>query len=58
MLPDTFKKDYISYEEAGKDSLSFRSGSMRFTEELDEFVGWFSALAKILKTYGEEYSSE
>lgn len=56
---EIFKKNYcISYEEASRDSLSFRSGSLRLLDELDEIVKWFDGIQKAFKCYGDDLSSK
>jgi hypothetical protein len=57
MFPEIFKKNYISYEEAQKDSISFRLGAAKVVNELEDAQKWFEGLAKSLKSYGEYYES-
>lgn len=57
MFPDLFKRNYISYEEAQKDSTSFRLGAAKIMDELEDAQRWFEGLAKSLKNYGDYYES-
>ena len=55
MFPELFERNYLSYEEAQKDSISFRLGAAKFINELEDAQRWFEGLAKSLKNYGEYY---
>jgi hypothetical protein len=57
MFPEIYKKNYISYEEAQKDSISFRLGAAKVVNELEDAQKWFEGLAKLLKSYGDYYES-
>lgn len=58
MISELFKREYISYEGAAKDSLGFRCGSIKFIEELDEVMKWCDGLAKACKAYSEDFTSK
>jgi hypothetical protein len=55
MLPDSFGKYHISYEEAMKDTPQFRLGVSKFMEELEDTQKWFESMARGCRAYSEDF---
>ena len=48
----------ISFQEALKDTLRFRTDSFKSLEELEEQIKWFDAIHKTIKNYKDGQSSK
>jgi hypothetical protein len=57
MLPDSFRKYHLTYDEAAKDTPHFRNGISKFMEELEETQKWFESLGRGCRAYSDDYQS-
>lgn len=57
MLPKTYDKYNITFEEASKDSPKFRYGVNHFMEDIDATQRWIEAVSKSGKICGDDLIS-
>jgi hypothetical protein len=57
MLPDTFAKYNITFEEAERDSPLFREGIAKFMRDVDETLHWIDQMTRQKRQFYEDFQS-